>query len=103
VLERLKTRPVLSVNEEGVTVGHMIQFMRQRLVLEDRPVRLKQLLRSLNSRNALVCAFLAMLELVRLQAVLLRQDRVFGDILIRKHTAFDAIMADAAAARDDWK
>ena len=31
-----------------------------------------------------MCAFLALLELVRLQAILLRQERVFGDIIIKK-------------------
>ena len=47
--------------------------------------------------------FLAMLELVRLQAVQLRQERLFGEILIRKHVGFDAIMNEQAAVRDDWK
>lgn len=103
VMERLKTRPTLEVNEESVTVSQMIGYFRRRLMLEDKPVRLKQILRSLNSRSALVCAFLAVLELVRLQAVQLRQDRIFGDIVIRKHTMFDTALADVNAARDDWK
>jgi segregation and condensation protein A len=47
--------------------------------------------------------FLAMLELVRLQAIQLRQDRLFGEILVRKHDKFDAIMAEQTAVRDDWK
>ena len=47
--------------------------------------------------------FLALLELVRLQAIQLRQDRMFGDILLRKHTGFDAVMAEQAVVRDDWR
>jgi segregation and condensation protein A len=47
--------------------------------------------------------FLAMLELVRLQAIQLRQDRLFGEILVRKHGGFDAIMAEQTAVRDDWR
>jgi segregation and condensation protein A len=101
VLERAKEKPVFSVDEEGVTVGQMIDYLRRRLMLEDRPVHLKQLLRTLQSQNALVCAFLAMLELVRLQAVQLRQDRVFGDILIRKNAEFD--WNDTGTVRDDWR
>jgi len=66
-------------------------------------VRLKQILQHGESRSALVCMFLAMLELVRLQAVQLRQDRLFGDILIRKHVGFDAILQEQAAVRDDWR
>jgi len=40
---------------------------------------------------------------VRLQAIQLRQDRLFGEILLRKHTGFDAVMMEQAAVRDDWK
>ena len=47
--------------------------------------------------------FLAILELVRLQAVQLRQERLFGEILIRKHVAFEEIMNEQAAVRDDWR
>jgi segregation and condensation protein A len=103
ILERARNRPILQVNEETVTVGEMIDYMRRRLLLEDRPIRLKQMLASVHSRPALICAFLAVLELVRLQAILLRQDRVFGDILIKKHAMFDTIMAEQAAVRDDWR
>jgi len=47
--------------------------------------------------------FLAMLELVRLQAVLLHQPMVQGDILIKKTENFDAVFADQTQARDDWR
>jgi segregation and condensation protein A len=103
VLERAKHRPFLEVDEDTVTVGQMIKYLRQRLNLEDRPVRLKQMLKDVESRQALVCMFLAMLELVRLQAVQLRQDRLFGDILIRKHVGFESILQEQAAIRDDWR
>jgi segregation and condensation protein A len=103
ILERARTRPILEVSEETVTVGQMIKYLRQRLSFENRPVRLKQMLQNIESRQALICMFLAMLELVRLQAVQLRQDRLFGDILIRKHEGFDAILQEQAAIRDDWR
>lgn len=103
ILERPKARPVLQLDEEAVTVAQMIDYIRRRLLLEDRPVRLKSLLQYTHSRNALVCAFLALLELVRLQAILLRQDRVFGEILVKKHAMFDTAFGEGAAVRDDWK
>jgi segregation and condensation protein A len=81
----------------------MIDYLRRRLSLEDRPLRLKQLLRNIESRQALVCMFLALLELVRLQALQLRQDRLFGEIFLRKHEGFESIMAEQAAVKDDWK
>src|SRR5437588_791521 len=103
VLDRARTRPIIQVDEEAVTVGQMIDYLRRRLALEERPVRLMQLLRHVNSRNALVCMFLALLELVRLQAIQVRQDRLFGEIVVRKHTHFDEVMNQQAAVRDDWR
>jgi segregation and condensation protein A len=47
--------------------------------------------------------FLAMLELVRLQAVLLHQPRELGDILVKKTDEFDQVFAEQAQARDDWR
>ena len=103
ILDRARTRPMLQVDEETVTVGQMIEYLRRRLALEDRPLRLKQILRNVNSHQALVCMFLALLEMVRLQAIQLRQDRMFGEILLRKHTGFEAIAAEQAEIRDDWR
>src|SRR5215813_155047 len=104
ILDRAKRRPILEVTEDAVTVGQMIDYVRRRLLLEDRPVRLKQMLQHMQSRNALVCTFLALLELVRLQAILLRQDRVFSDILIKKHAMFDTVFSEGAGViRDDWR
>lgn len=104
ILERARNRPILEVNEESVTVGQMVEYFRRRLLMEDRPILVKRLLQHITSRHALIASFLALLELVRLQAVLLRQERVFGDILLKKHPLFDTIMGQGAVAtRDDWK
>jgi segregation and condensation protein A len=105
ILERAKSRPLLQVDEETVTVAQMIDYLRRRLLMEERPVRLRQMLQHTNSQRTLVCAFLALLELVRLQAILLRQDRVFGEILVKKHAMFDAVFSESAEAviRDDWR
>jgi segregation and condensation protein A len=103
ILERVRTRPILNVDEETVTVGQMIDYLRRRLSLEDRPIRLKQVLMRVESRQALVCMFLALLELVRLQAIQVRQEKLFGEIAIRKHTHFEEVMHEKAAVRDDWR
>ena len=103
ILERARNRPILEVDEETVTVGQMIQYLHRRLALEDLPIRLKQILRDVQSRPALVCMFLALLELVRLQAIQVRQDHVFGEVLVRKHCHFEEVMTEQAAVRDDWK
>ena len=103
VLERIKQRPVLDMDEETVTVGQMIDYLRRRLTMEDSPVALSQMLRNARSERAVICMFLALLELVRLQAILLRQDSNFADIYVKKHTSFEQVLNDTLAARDDWR
>jgi segregation and condensation protein A len=102
-LTRLRARPVLNVDEESVTVAQMIDYVKRRLLMEDRPVSLRRLLHATHTERAVICMFLAMLELVRLQAVLLHQREVLGDILIKKAEGFDQVFEDQAAARDDWR
>ena len=103
ILSRLRARPVLNVDEESVTVAQMIDYVKRRLMMEDKPISLKRLLHNTHTERALICMFLAMLELVRLQAVLLHQPMILGDILIKKTEAFDQVFTDQAQARDDWR
>ena len=104
IMQRMRTRPILNVEEDTVTVGQMIQFLGRRLVLEDRPVSLHRLLGNTRSQRALVAMFLALLELVRLQAILLNQDRNFSEIFIKKHTEFDSVINEISTrAQDDWR
>jgi segregation and condensation protein A len=104
ILERARNRPILNVEEDSVTVGQMIQFLTRRLTMEDKPVALRKLLSHTRSERALIAMFLALLELVRLQAILLRQDRQFSEIFIKKHSGFEAAMNRGLAdARDDWR
>lgn len=103
ILDRVKQRPVLDVEEDTVTVGQMIDYVRRRLITEDKPVSLRKLLASAKSERTLIALFLALLELVRLQAILLRQDQVFSDIFVKKHAEFEQVMTNRMSEmRDDW-
>jgi segregation and condensation protein A len=104
ILERARNRPVIDLEEDSVTVGQMIQFLARRLTMEDRPIALRRLLSHTHSERALIAMFLALLEMVRLQAILLRQDRQFSEIFIKKHNNFDIVMNEGLGnARDDWR
>jgi segregation and condensation protein A len=103
ILHRMRERPILDVDEDAVTVAQMIDYVKRRLLMEDKPVSLRRLLHNTHTERALICMFLAMLELVRLQAVLLHQPNQHGDILIKKTEAFDQVLADQAQTRDDWR
>ena len=86
VLERVRQGPVLNMDDESVTIGQMIDMIWQRFTLENAPIRLSQMLRQ-RSERAVICTFLALLELVRLDAIVLRQDRNLSDILVKKNSA----------------
>ena len=104
ILDRARNRPILNVEEDSVTVGQMIQFLTRRLTMEDKPVALRRLLSHTHSERALIAMFLGLLELVRLQAILLRQDRQFSEIFVKKNTGFDAVVNEGmASAHDDWR
>jgi segregation and condensation protein A len=103
ILERARKRPIFNVQDDTITVGQMIEFLSRRLSMEDKPVALRKLLSHSKSERALVAMFLALLELVRLQAVLLRQDRAFSEIFIKKNAQFETVINDSVAVRDDWK
>ncbi len=104
ILDRAKKRPVFNLEEDSVTVGQMIQFLTRRLTMEDKPLALRRVLSHTRSPRALVAMFLALLELVRLQAILLRQDRAFSEIFIKKSTGFDSVMNEGLTnAHDEWK
>lgn len=104
ILERARKRPTFNVQDDSVTVGQMIQFLTRRLSMEDRPLALRKLLSHSKSSRALVAMFLALLELVRLQAILLRQDRAFSEIFIKKSSGFDSVVNEGLAnATDEWR
>jgi segregation and condensation protein A len=93
VLERAKKRPQLEIQREEVTVAQMIEHVKQVLLAESRPVRLEDLLAGYVSRQALIALFLALLEMVRLRAILLRQKVLFAPIRVHKSKRFEEIMS----------
>jgi segregation and condensation protein A len=104
ILERARKRPTFNLQDDSVTVGQMIQFLTRRLSMEDRPLALRKLLSHTKSSRALVAMFLALLELVRLQAILLRQDRAFSEIFIKKSTGFDSVVNEGLInSTDEWR
>jgi chromatin segregation and condensation protein Rec8/ScpA/Scc1 (kleisin family) len=47
----------------------------------------------------MIVAFLAVLEMVKLQAVALVQEKQFGDILVQKHKMFDLVFDEAGGIK----
>jgi segregation and condensation protein A len=93
VLERRKEIPKFELRHDTVTIAQMMDRLRQRLVGADEAISLIDFFESCTTRNAMIVALLAVLEMVRMQAVLLVQSDLFADIRLRKHKMFDAVFA----------
>ncbi len=108
VIERAKNRPFYEVGEDDISVPEMMNFLKS--LLRDKPrtemVPVKDLFERQRSRKAIICLFLAILEMVKLQAVAIVQKDMFGEIMIRRHKGFDEFLASeqtAAAMEEDYK
>ena len=97
ILERAKKRPQLEIHREEVTVAEMIERIRQVLMGTPHAVRLDDLMAGYVTRQALVALLLALLEMVRLRAVTLRQKELFAPITIHRSKRFEEIMSRADA------
>jgi segregation and condensation protein A len=93
VLERRKEVVKIDLHHNQFTVAQMMDLLRQQLVATDDGIQLIRFFESCPSRHAMIVALLAVLELVRLQAIVLTQQEQFGDIRLRKHKMFDVVFA----------
>ena len=93
VLERRKEVPKFELHHDTVTIAQMMDRLRQQLIATDEAVSLIEFFESCETRNAMIVALLAVLEMVRMQAVILVQSDLFADIRLRKHKMFDAVFA----------
>src|SRR4029077_3743902 len=81
VLERRKAVARIELQHEQFTVAQMMAQLRaQVLASEDNTVSLVKFFEACPSRHAMIVAFLAVLEMVKMQAVVLVQEKQFGDI-----------------------
>ena len=95
ILELAKKRPQISLQREEVTVAEMIQHVREVLLANPHPARLDDLVAGYISRQALIALLLALLEMVRLRAVVIRQKELFAPITIHRSKRFEEIMSQA--------
>jgi len=91
VLERAKTRPIYEVGDDDVSVPDMIRYLRGVFEREVRTglVSARELFERQRSRRAMICLFLALLELVKLQAIGLVQKDSFGEIGLKRLEGFE--------------
>ena len=100
VLERRKEIVRIELQHEQFTVAQMIVQLRAQIISSaENAVNLFQFFEACPSRHAMIVAFLAVLEMVKLQAVALVQEKMFGDILVKKGRVFDVVFDENGAIR----
>jgi segregation and condensation protein A len=97
ILERAKKKPQMQIRREEVSVAQMLDHVKQVLRASSGPVPLTDLIGDFLWRQALIALFLALLELVRVRAVLLRQKDLFAAITVARSKRFEEVLAGTTA------
>ena len=80
VIKRAEVRPMMQLDREEFSIEQMMGYLFDRIVSSKHVVTLTEILPAINSKRGLIVAFLALLELTRLKAIFLRQDKPLGEI-----------------------
>jgi segregation and condensation protein A len=99
ILDRVKNRPIYEVTGEDIGVPEMIVYLASllRRAGDKETIRIIPLFERQRSVRAMISMFLAVLELVRRQAVALAQTEAFGEIALKKHARFEEALASERA------
>jgi segregation and condensation protein A len=106
ILERAKKRPLYEVGGEEVSVPDMIRYLRKLFSgsRKGEVVSARELFEGQKSRRAMICLFLAVLEMVKMQAVQILQKDLFGEIALGKGERFEeAFQQPVVALEEDYK
>src|SRR6267142_397006 len=99
ILDRAKSRPVYEVTSEDVSVPDMVVHLSSllRRCGANETVPILALFERQRSVRAMISMFLAVLELVRRQAISLVQTEAFGEIALKKQPRFEEAISDQDA------
>ena len=89
VVKRAESRPLMEVSRDEFSIEQMMGYLLDRIVSANKDVTLTDVLPAINSRRGLITAFLALLELTRLKAIFLRQERALGEITLRANSNYE--------------
>lgn len=83
IMERHKEEVQMEIAREEMSLAEMLKNLKNR-ILEVKKLSLLEFFKEMKTRNELVLAFIAVLEIVRTESVKLQQTQTFGDIILRK-------------------
>lgn len=99
IVERARKRPVYEVEGDDITVADMLLHLKSLLrnAEPDEPIYILRLFERQRSIRAMISMFLAVLELVKMQAAVLAQKELFGEITLKRHKLFEQVTASPDA------
>ena len=80
VLERFEERPLMDIDREEFSVEQMARWVLQRLEASNGGLRFTELMEHFRTRGAIIAAFLALLELARLNSIRIGQKDSADDL-----------------------
>jgi len=89
VLKRSEEKPVMDIHREEFSIEQMMGFLFENIVAARGRFILTDILTRVNSRRGLITAFLALLELTRLKAIHLMQEKAFGAITAQANPDYE--------------
>jgi len=89
VIKRAEQRPLMQLHRDEFSVEQMMAFLFEKILSTNRPVALSDVLPDIRSRRSMITAFLAILELTRLHAIFLKQDKAFGEINLQANPNYE--------------
>ena len=89
VIKRAEQRPLMEIHRDEFSVEQMMAFLFENILSRNRTMALSEVLPDIRSRRSLITAFLAVLELTRLHAIFLQQDKAFGEINLRANPNYE--------------
>jgi segregation and condensation protein A len=96
VVERVKSRPIYSVEDDDVNVPQMVRYLSDQLHASNgQRISATKLFEAQKSRRGIICLFLAILEMVKRQALTLEQSESFSDIDIQRTENYEEVLASA--------
>ena len=89
VLKRSEEKPMMELDREEFSIEQMMGYLFEHITAARGSITLTEVLPTISSRRGLITAFLALLELTRLKAIFLWQDKPFGDINARSNPNYE--------------
>jgi segregation and condensation protein A len=89
VLKRSEEKPVMDVSREEFSIEQMMGFLFENIAAARGKITLTDILPRINTKRSLITAFLALLELTRLKAIYLLQEKPFGEITAQANPNYE--------------